>query len=356
MIKVPNTTGQVRLRITSRSSVGAEVWCIDNIELLAPLQTIDAGIVEIMHPLDSTAVLDSVHPVVRIRNVGNMSIQSATIRCKVDTLYPNFFSWNGILLPDDSLDITLHNAFVTPFNPYRMTLTVSVMGDFNAANDTLSKVVSTYYSPVDIGVSSIHSPLYDTTYFEFSGYFDTVKVWVQNYGSTVVKQFKVKGYFFGDTHLDFQPETWSGILHPGDSVLHTLVKKQIVSCLPGYYDYCFYTQWKGDGNLANDTNCRRCLGLIHGKDKHEFLSVSLGQNRPNPAGDNTRIEFSLPNAGKVVFEVHNLLGNVVFSEQSDFAAGSNHIELDMQSWPAGVYSYSILFNGIRLVKKMVVVR
>lgn len=84
--------------------------------------------------------------------------------------------------------------------------------------------------------------------------------------------------------------------------------------------------------------------------------MDLLQNRPNPAGDKTLIEFSLPNSGKVLFEVRNLLGNLVYKEESGYAAGSNHIELNLESLPAGIYTYSIRFNRSRLVRKMVVVR
>jgi hypothetical protein len=79
---------------------------------------------------------------------------------------------------------------------------------------------------------------------------------------------------------------------------------------------------------------------------------TLGQNIPNPANNNTRIDYSIPEAGQVVFHVHNVSGQLLYSKTIEAANGKQSLELNTSSFAAGIYFYSIEYKGQRLVKRM----
>lgn len=84
--------------------------------------------------------------------------------------------------------------------------------------------------------------------------------------------------------------------------------------------------------------------------------LGLKQNAPNPFDDNTMIEFTLNQAVQVDFNVYNLLGKVVHTEQVNAVSGQNRIELNAGelNMSPGIYLYSLGINGQSVTRKMVV--
>jgi hypothetical protein len=80
----------------------------------------------------------------------------------------------------------------------------------------------------------------------------------------------------------------------------------------------------------------------------------LGQNIPNPANNRTRIDYSIPEAGEVVFYLHSVSGQLLYSETIESASGKQSLELSTSSFAAGIYFYSIEYKGQRLVKRMMI--
>ena len=85
-------------------------------------------------------------------------------------------------------------------------------------------------------------------------------------------------------------------------------------------------------------------------------SFALGQNVPNPAADNTRIAYSIPNDGQVIFTVYTITGQTLHVEKRDASSGKNNIEFNTINLANGIYYYSIEYNGERLMKKMTIRR
>ena len=79
---------------------------------------------------------------------------------------------------------------------------------------------------------------------------------------------------------------------------------------------------------------------------------ALGQNIPNPAKDNTRIEYSLPQDGQVIFTVFTITGQVLHIEKREANSGRNELEFNTINLANGIYYYSMEYKGERLVKKM----
>jgi hypothetical protein len=80
----------------------------------------------------------------------------------------------------------------------------------------------------------------------------------------------------------------------------------------------------------------------------------LYQNYPNPFNPTTRINYSLPKAGKVELFVYNLLGQkLVELVNSEKPAGHHTINFDASNLSSGVYFYSLQAGQFINVKKMI---
>ena len=85
-------------------------------------------------------------------------------------------------------------------------------------------------------------------------------------------------------------------------------------------------------------------------------NFTLGQNIPNPAQNSTRIDYSVPEEGQVIFTVYTIAGQALFVEKHDAHSGKNDIKFNTQNLANGVYYYSMEYKGERLVKKMTIRR
>jgi hypothetical protein len=83
-------------------------------------------------------------------------------------------------------------------------------------------------------------------------------------------------------------------------------------------------------------------------------AFTLGQNIPNPATNSTRIDYSVPEAGEVVFHVQSITGQSLYSKTIETERGTNSIELNTSTFAAGVYFYSMEYKGQRLVKQLII--
>jgi hypothetical protein len=79
---------------------------------------------------------------------------------------------------------------------------------------------------------------------------------------------------------------------------------------------------------------------------------TLGQNIPNPANNTTRIAYSIPEAGEIVFHVYSINGQRLYSKTIEVTSGTHSIELNTATFSAGIYFYCIEYKGQRLVKRM----
>jgi hypothetical protein len=110
---------------------------------------------------------------------------------------------------------------------------------------------------------------------------------------------------------------------------------------------------KRDINPANDTieEIRKTDNGIINPNAKDF---ALGQNIPNPAKDNTRIDYNIPQDGQVIFTVYTITGQTLHIEKQDAGSGKNSIDFNTTNLANGVYYYSMEYKGERLVKKMTI--
>ena len=83
--------------------------------------------------------------------------------------------------------------------------------------------------------------------------------------------------------------------------------------------------------------------------------ASISQNFPNPANDITSVKVTLAKSAKVSLEVHNILGQKVYEiDARDFSEGTHKLDINVKALKAGVYTYSVIANGERSTRKMMI--
>lgn len=87
------------------------------------------------------------------------------------------------------------------------------------------------------------------------------------------------------------------------------------------------------------------------------LSFSLEQNYPNPFNPSTKIKYSIPESGRVVLCVFNILGEeIVRLVDDEKLAGKYEVDFNAYNLPSGVYFYTIRSFQYSQTKKMILLR
>ncbi|MBO4542359.1 MAG: T9SS type A sorting domain-containing protein, partial [Bacteroidales bacterium] len=108
-----------------------------------------------------------------------------------------------------------------------------------------------------------------------------------------------------------------------------------------------------DPNLSNDTlTMTKCIN--NAIDENSVEGIALGQNIPNPANAQTVVNYQVPTDGTVVFTLTTVTGQVIYTTTQEVAAGRNSVEFNTENLAAGIYFYTMDFNGQRLTKKMTI--
>ncbi|MBZ0266417.1 carboxypeptidase regulatory-like domain-containing protein [bacterium] len=87
---------------------------------------------------------------------------------------------------------------------------------------------------------------------------------------------------------------------------------------------------------------------------------SVAQGYPNPFNPSVTVPFALPKAGKVSFEVYNVLGQQVFSQERAFEAGVHRFLFDTQTkghdLVSGVYFLNVQYQGQTRTQKLMLLK
>ncbi|MCF8232288.1 MAG: T9SS type A sorting domain-containing protein [Bacteroidales bacterium] len=152
-----------------------------------------------------------------------------------------------------------------------------------------------------------------------------------------------------------------------------------------FYDECIYPQMAnmqpGDDMVHlfynKDNNPGTALDEDHGwvdnaqvmlsASKHDYgvytgfengdvtSDVQVSQNMPNPFQESTKISVQLPKAANLSFEVVNMVGQTVYSEnRGHVSSGSKKFTVDGANLETGVYFYNVNVDDQTITKKMIV--
>ncbi len=87
------------------------------------------------------------------------------------------------------------------------------------------------------------------------------------------------------------------------------------------------------------------------------LEYKLLQNYPNPFNPSTKIKYSIPEGGRVVVNVFDILGKEVITLTNEYKdAGNYEVEFNAGNLSSGVYFYKIASGSYSEIKKMVLLR
>ena len=81
-------------------------------------------------------------------------------------------------------------------------------------------------------------------------------------------------------------------------------------------------------------------------------SILLEQNIPNPANNSTVIQYSVPAEGEVSFKIYSVNGQMLYTKSENVQSGDHQIEINTSTFAAGIYFYTMEFEGQRLTKRM----
>ncbi|MGB6037452.1 MAG: T9SS type A sorting domain-containing protein, partial [Cryomorphaceae bacterium] len=84
--------------------------------------------------------------------------------------------------------------------------------------------------------------------------------------------------------------------------------------------------------------------------------IKLVQNYPNPVRDNTMIQFQLDESSAVTFEVFDITGKLVHSEDlGNVPALTNQIiDFNRAGLASGTYTYGVVTETERLTRKLII--
>ncbi|OKS85537.1 GDSL-type esterase/lipase family protein [Mucilaginibacter polytrichastri] len=89
----------------------------------------------------------------------------------------------------------------------------------------------------------------------------------------------------------------------------------------------------------------------------KLLLIGLNQNYPNPVRDNTKIGFSLSQAGRVQIKLYNMNGAIVKDIYDDYqSSGYHELTTSAGDLVPGIYIYVMQVGGQQMSKKMIVIR
>ncbi len=85
----------------------------------------------------------------------------------------------------------------------------------------------------------------------------------------------------------------------------------------------------------------------------ENKAFSLSQNVPNPFSERTTISYSIPtNVTKALLAIFDLNGRML--QQYTLLQGKNQLTISGNSFPAGMYIYSLIADGQEVVSKRMI--
>ena len=86
-------------------------------------------------------------------------------------------------------------------------------------------------------------------------------------------------------------------------------------------------------------------------------NYTLSQNYPNPFNPATKINFSIPVAGKTILTVYNVLGQKIATLVDEkLREGSYSYEFNASNLPSGIYFYRLKSDNYNSVKKMMLIK
>jgi hypothetical protein len=300
-----------------------------------------------------------VYPSITINNTGNMDLSNIDLTIQIDTgdnnpaIYAIFKEiYTGTILAGNSDTYMFTSSYIVPWNArYDIRVNASLNCDSVLAHNT--SMITECVDVKDLRIVGIDNPI--------TGIID-------NIGSSIQVRTTLNnrsdGDIFNSVQVNFVVTNSQGVQTASGretlpdigslaTVSHTFNTTYTVPADSVYY-LAVYVENR-DNYRNNDTMIMKRETNV-GIETLGSNVFTLGQNIPNPAKNTTRIDYNIPEAGEVIFHVHSISGQLLYSKTIEAASGKQSFELNTNTLSAGIYFYSIENKGQRLVKRMSIQR
>jgi hypothetical protein len=291
-----------------------------------------------------------------LTNTGNMDIPEIELLLLIDITPPQVIreTLSTPLKAGESTNYTFKNKYIVPPEMDYPVRVLAWLKCDSALVNALSEIQE-YVDLHNISVVSIDNPLASQT--------DTVGS-TKNITVTIENESYIKRYsnvtvtaLIENTPGEMARLGTIPVIEPLETAQLTFAEKYAVPNDSVYYIKIYLNSldiYPEDDTLkielhtvSKDTS----TGVILVGETNAF---TLGQNIPNPANESTLINYSVPEAGEVIFHVHSISGQLLYSKTIEAVHGKQSIELNTNAFAAGIYFYSIEYKGQRLVKRMMI--
>jgi hypothetical protein len=344
-----NSASAVRFRFvfSSNATVFNNGLAIDDFQIYFATVDTDATALQIVEPLDGQPAGTSVNVKMKVSNTGLQPLTNLNLSYRVGTGTAVNESWSGNLAVGDTLLYSFTAPYSLPASTHSVCGWVKAAGDPYAFNDTICRMIAVGAGALDVGVVAVYPQTGDSTVWKDS---ITVSVTIRNFGTQLLTSTPVTYTVNG---ANPKTETWAGNLASGDTTTYIFTAR-FASPLSNY-QLCGYSGLVGDVDSTNNATCAFPIGYV-GMGDIVIDGFSVGQNIPNPANGITLIPVYIPNSGEMMYRVSNSLGQTIYTSKKNGVSGQNHIALDTEPLEAGIYFYSVEYNGAVITRLMIITR
>lgn len=309
---------------------------------------------------------DTVTVGITVVNTGNLNVvQPFDVRLLINQKDAITESIHQMMKPGDTLHYTFTHPIIIPpteaNQPYYMLDIFALLGcDAYAENDSIRFIGNV--NVADNGILSITTPA--TEKCAKGGTSIAIEARLFNRGNmdntdslTITALIDSAGTVCQTLKERMAP------MYSGEDRNYTFTQKYTVPRLSvnevaaTYKVTVFLSSIEKDADLSNDTaSVEACVEGGLGVKEALTEAWNMEQNIPNPAFAVTKVPFVLPQAGEVVFSIMSMDGRVLHKEILQAQAGNNELNADISNFAAGIYYYSMEYQGRLIVRKMNVVR
>jgi len=256
---------------------------------------IDAGLLSIIYPDQTTTTGDTIAPKIKIKNYGNQPITSLQLGYKIFQHPTVIENWTGNLLQDSSIIYTFSTKYITPSSNYNIIAFTHLYGDTIIINDTINKYIGVTPALLDAGVTEILSPLNQVQ----TGDYIPIKVKIKNYGTQTLTNLQINYKINGQL---MPAMNWAGSL-AHDSLNIVTLGSYFVSNANGISLIAF-TNLNGDMYHPNDT----AYNFIYVVPQYDagVIEIISPSSTSTTSGDFINPKIKIKNYGNQVITSMNL--------------------------------------------------
>ena len=292
-----------------------------------------------------------IEPIVTILNMGTEDMTACSIQTIIGGSVVNTYNWNGSLATFASAQVTLPEI---PSTNSDISFNVVMDGDLEASDDDIDieiQFATESHAYIHVEVNADFYPV-ETSWD------------IRNSNGTVV---------FSGSYQAGTADQWDGGGPDAD-----MTHDHFTSLDEGCYTFNAYDSF-GDGQtgysgsgagtdgsiVVTDGNGTELLFIsggwgsevvtnfevMSGVGVEEILENSISVF-PNPTYNNTSVSLNLVESNQVMIELVNTLGQKVFIQEYAMSAGSNTVDLSVETLNAGMYYLNITVDDKLMTEKL----